>query len=46
MGALVSKEHMAKVTGYIDLARAEKATVHCGYGVDPLQLSDRNKNVC
>lgn len=30
MGALVSKQHMEKVTGYLDLARSEGGTVLCG----------------
>jgi aminomuconate-semialdehyde/2-hydroxymuconate-6-semialdehyde dehydrogenase len=30
LGALVSPEHLAKVTGYLELAAAEGGTVHCG----------------
>ena len=45
LGALVSKEHMAKVKGYIELARSEGCTVLCGDGVDELNLPEPNKNV-
>ncbi|XP_072553257.1 2-aminomuconic semialdehyde dehydrogenase isoform X2 [Salminus brasiliensis] len=41
-GALVSKEHLEKVRGYVALARAEGAQVHCGEGVDALNLPPRN----
>jgi acyl-CoA reductase-like NAD-dependent aldehyde dehydrogenase len=34
MGALVSKEHAAKVTGYIQRAAEGGATIQCGHGVD------------
>jgi aminomuconate-semialdehyde/2-hydroxymuconate-6-semialdehyde dehydrogenase len=30
LGALVSPQHLAKVEGYLELARQEKATVHAG----------------
>ena len=40
----MSKEHMNKVTGYIDLARKEGCSVLCGHGVEALQLPDKNKN--
>ena len=46
MGALVSKEHLAKVTGYVKLAKQEGGTIACGEGVDsPIQLPDKNKAV-
>ena len=45
MGALISKEHLAKVKGYVDLARKEGATINCGEGVDELVLPDKNKKV-
>ena len=45
LGALVSKEHMAKVKGYIDLARNEGCSIPCGDGVDELSLPEQNKNV-
>ena len=45
LGALVSKEHMAKVKGYVELARSEGCTVLCGDGVDELSLPEPNKNV-
>ena len=44
MGALVSKEHLAKVTGYVELARREGCTVLCGHGVEELALPEGNKN--
>ncbi len=44
MGALVSKEHLAKVTGYIELARREGNKVLCGHGVEDLSLPEGNKN--
>ena len=45
MGALISKDHLAKVKGYVEVARQEGATILCGDGVDPLELPERNKNV-
>ena len=45
LGALVSKEQTEKVKGYIELARKEGCTIHCGGGVDDLQLPEENKNV-
>lgn len=44
MGALVSKEHLAKVTGYVQLARDEGCTIACGHGVEPLDLPEENRN--
>ncbi|XP_056588641.1 2-aminomuconic semialdehyde dehydrogenase [Triplophysa dalaica] len=41
-GALISKEHLEKVKGYVALALAEGAQVHCGEGVDKLTLPQRN----
>ncbi|KAL6483090.1 hypothetical protein MHYP_G00079620 [Metynnis hypsauchen] len=41
-GALVSKEHLEKVRGYVLLAQAEGAQVHCGEGVDTLNLPPQN----
>lgn len=41
MGALVSKEHLAKVTGYVKLAREEGCSVLCGHGQEELQLPER-----
>ena len=43
-GALISKEHLAKVKGYVDLAEKEGATILCGK--EELSLPERNKNVC
>ncbi|XP_055043844.2 2-aminomuconic semialdehyde dehydrogenase [Misgurnus anguillicaudatus] len=41
-GALISKEHLEKVRRYVALALAEGAQVHCGEGVDKLNLPQRN----
>ena len=43
LGALVSKEHLAKVTGYVQLAREEGCNVRCGHGVEELVLPPQNK---
>lgn len=43
MGALISKEHLAKVTGFVQLARDEGCSVLCGHGVEELELPPRNK---
>ncbi|KPP63496.1 aldehyde dehydrogenase family 8 member A1-like [Scleropages formosus] len=43
-GALISKEHLEKVRSYVKLALSEGGVVHCGEGVDPLPLPERNKN--
>ncbi|XP_052780177.1 2-aminomuconic semialdehyde dehydrogenase-like [Mya arenaria] len=40
-GALISKEHLAKVKGYVTIARQEGATILCGE--EPLNLPERNK---
>ena len=45
MGALVSREHMAKVTSYVNLAHKGAGRVMCGHGVDNIQLPDKNKQV-
>jgi len=42
-GALISKEHLAKVRGYVEVARKEGANIVCGE--EPLNLPDRNRNV-
>ncbi|KAG2467066.1 2-aminomuconic semialdehyde dehydrogenase isoform X1 [Polypterus senegalus] len=44
IGALISKEHLEKVQGYVKLAKAEGGKVLCGYGVDSIQVPDKNKN--
>ncbi|XP_032071779.1 2-aminomuconic semialdehyde dehydrogenase [Thamnophis elegans] len=44
MGALISKDHLAKVKKYIQQARAEGATILCGEGIDSLDLPPRNQN--
>ncbi|XP_064652026.1 2-aminomuconic semialdehyde dehydrogenase-like [Lineus longissimus] len=38
MGALISKEHYEKVSGYVKLAEMECATINCGHRVDQLVL--------
>jgi aminomuconate-semialdehyde/2-hydroxymuconate-6-semialdehyde dehydrogenase len=42
-GALISKAHLDKVTGYINLAREEGGTILCGGG-PPADLNERCKN--
>lgn len=44
MGPLVSKEHLAKVRGYVDQAARDGGCVLCGEGVDPLLLPPRCQN--
>ncbi|XP_034018531.1 2-aminomuconic semialdehyde dehydrogenase [Thalassophryne amazonica] len=41
-GALISKEHLEKVRSFVALAKSEGGTVHCGEGVDKLDLPDVN----
>ncbi|XP_056150846.1 2-aminomuconic semialdehyde dehydrogenase [Lampris incognitus] len=41
-GALISKEHLEKVRSFVKLARSEGGTVHCGEGIDRLDLPERN----
>ena len=36
MGALISKQHWDKVSGYVELARREGANILCGHTKDPL----------
>eukprot|EP00054_Salpingoeca_dolichothecata_P019272 m.119653 g.119653 ORF g.119653 m.119653 type:complete len:483 (-) comp23192_c0_seq1:104-1552(-) len=43
MGALVSKQHLEKVRSYVAIAKEEGAKIHCGEGVDELQLPEANK---
>ncbi|KAM8832003.1 2-aminomuconic semialdehyde dehydrogenase isoform 2-T2 [Spinachia spinachia] len=43
-GALISREHLEKVRSFVALARSEGGTVHCGEGVDRLDLPERNAN--
>ena len=45
MGALISKEHLAKVKGYVALAREEGCSVLCGEGVEQLELPTKNQGV-
>nr|XP_046228349.1 2-aminomuconic semialdehyde dehydrogenase isoform X1 [Scatophagus argus] len=43
-GALISKEHLEKVQSFVALAKSEGGIIHCGEGVDKLDLSERNGN--
>ncbi|KAJ8355760.1 hypothetical protein SKAU_G00185540 [Synaphobranchus kaupii] len=43
-GALISQEHLEKVRGYVKLAQAEGGKVHCGEGVDTLDLPERYRD--
>ncbi|KAL5493522.1 hypothetical protein EMCRGX_G014716 [Ephydatia muelleri] len=45
MGALISKEHLAKVKGYVALAREEGCSVLCGEDVEQLELPTKNQGV-
>ena len=45
MGALVSKEHLAKVRGFIEVAQSENCTIHCGESVDDLDLPEALREV-
>ncbi|XP_021378179.1 aldehyde dehydrogenase family 8 member A1-like [Mizuhopecten yessoensis] len=42
MGALISKEHLQKVKGYVKIGVEEGATILCGEGVDSLDLPAEN----
>ncbi|XP_029965794.1 2-aminomuconic semialdehyde dehydrogenase isoform X2 [Salarias fasciatus] len=42
-GALISKEHLEKVRSFVALAKSEGGTIHCGEGVDELDLPEENK---
>ncbi|XP_028825213.1 2-aminomuconic semialdehyde dehydrogenase [Denticeps clupeoides] len=41
-GALVSREHLEKVRSFVKLAWEEGAQVHCGEGVDKLEVPEQN----
>ncbi|KAK5603855.1 Aldehyde dehydrogenase 8 member A1, partial [Crenichthys baileyi] len=43
-GALISKEHLEKVRSFVSLAKSEGAVIHCGEGVDHLDLPEPNKS--
>ncbi|MEQ2169485.1 Aldehyde dehydrogenase 8 member A1 [Goodea atripinnis] len=43
-GALISKEHLEKVRSFVALAKSEGAVIHCGEGVDHLDLPEPNKS--
>jgi len=40
IGALISKEHLAKVSSYVELAKQEGGTIVCG-GAPPANLPER-----
>ncbi|XP_022088838.1 aldehyde dehydrogenase family 8 member A1-like [Acanthaster planci] len=44
MGALISKEHLQKVKGYVAIASQDGGTVLCGEGKEILDLPEKNKN--
>ncbi|XP_053144172.1 2-aminomuconic semialdehyde dehydrogenase isoform X2 [Hemicordylus capensis] len=44
MGALISKEHLAKVKNYVKKAQAEGAHILCGEGIDSMALPATNQN--
>ena len=47
VGALISKEHLAKVKNYVKIAKDEGGVIECGESKDPLlDLPEENKNVC
>ncbi|XP_076025606.1 2-aminomuconic semialdehyde dehydrogenase [Genypterus blacodes] len=41
-GALISKEHLEKVRSFVALAKSEGGIIHCGEGVDKLDLPESN----
>ncbi|XP_026174978.1 2-aminomuconic semialdehyde dehydrogenase [Mastacembelus armatus] len=43
-GALISKEHLEKVRSFVALAKSEGGIIHCGEGVDQLDLPEQNKS--
>lgn len=43
-GALISKEHLEKVRSFVALAKSDGGIVHCGEGVDQLDLPEANAN--
>jgi 5-carboxymethyl-2-hydroxymuconic-semialdehyde dehydrogenase len=43
IGPMISRAHLAKVRGYIELGRSEGATMLCG-GLEPPELPERVKN--
>nr|XP_054750770.1 2-aminomuconic semialdehyde dehydrogenase-like [Lytechinus pictus] len=44
LGALISKEHLNKVKGYVALSVEEGGMIHCGEGVDEICLPQKYKN--
>ena len=45
MGALISTDHLKKVKGFVTAARDTKAKIHCGEGVEPLELPENKTKV-
>lgn len=45
VGALISKEHLAKVKRFVEIAKAEGGTILFGNAENDLQLPDSCKNV-
>ncbi|XP_029351671.1 2-aminomuconic semialdehyde dehydrogenase isoform X2 [Echeneis naucrates] len=43
-GALISKEHLEKVRSFVALAKSEGGIIHCGEGVDQLDLPQQNNS--
>ncbi|XP_028996749.1 2-aminomuconic semialdehyde dehydrogenase [Betta splendens] len=43
-GALISKEHLEKVRSYVALAKSEGGVIHCGEGIDQLDLPEQNRS--
>lgn len=41
-GALISKEHLEKVRSFVALAKSEGGIIHCGEGVEQLDLPEAN----
>ncbi|XP_038051835.1 2-aminomuconic semialdehyde dehydrogenase-like [Patiria miniata] len=44
LGALISKEHLQKVKGYVAIASQDGGTVLCGQEKETLELPEKNKN--
>ena len=45
MGALISKEHLHKVKGYVAIAVQDGGLLLCGEGKESLDLKKENENV-
>jgi acyl-CoA reductase-like NAD-dependent aldehyde dehydrogenase len=44
VGALISSAHKDKVIGFIERAKKQQATIHCGHTVNSLELPEELKN--